>query len=562
MDNQSRRLNPVRAAIAGLALAALPMSSFAFVSVGVSITVAPPALPVYVQPPCPAVGYIWTPGYWAYGDDDYYWVPGTWVIAPSPGLLWTPGYWGWGNGLYVWHAGYWGPHVGFYGGVNYGYGYGGVGFEGGYWRGGSFYYNRSVSNLGGVHITSVYNKTVVNNINVTRVSYNGGEGGLRSRPNSRELAAARDRHVEFTAMQRNQEHAAFTNHDLRASVNQGKPRIAATQRAGAFTGHGVESARAGEWHGGPAGGRGTESHAANDRGGPGRGADVHGADRGGPGRGADVHGADRGGPGRGADGADRGGPGHGGPANVAGRNDRPSGAAGSTEVRGGTGGGHGPENGGGRGDRPSGNVAANHGPIAGGEPAARNGFAGGRNDRPPAAGGGAEAHGAPGGGGDRPAGNVGVNHGPTVGEPAAHMATGRNDRPPGAGSSEVRGGAGGGRTEQPHVAIARNERPSQPNAGGNAMNRGPQQPREMHTMAPPARPAPQPSQQQQHFNGGERFNGGGAQPRPQMAPRQEAPRQEAPRPQAAPRPEAHQGGGGRPQPQGREGRGPGEHSRR
>ena len=27
----------------------------------------------------------------------------------------------------LWHAGYWGPHVGFYGGVNYGYGYGGVG---------------------------------------------------------------------------------------------------------------------------------------------------------------------------------------------------------------------------------------------------------------------------------------------------------------------------------------------------------------------------------------------------------------------------------------------------
>src|ERR1700744_6527984 len=273
MDKKSRRLTAARAAIAGLALAALPMSSFAFVSVGVSITVAPPALPVYVQPPCPAVGYIWTPGYWAYGDDDYYWGPGTWVIAPSPGLLWTPGYWGWGSGVYAWHEGYWGPHVGFYGGVNYGYGYGGVGFEGGYWRGGAFYYNRSVANLGGVHVTNVYNKTVVNNINVTRVSYNGGEGGLRSRPNSHELAAQHDHHVAFTSMQRNQEHAAFGNHDLRASVNQGKPRIAATQRPGAFTGHGVESARAGEWHGGPGGGHGPDSHAANDRGGPGHGPD-------------------------------------------------------------------------------------------------------------------------------------------------------------------------------------------------------------------------------------------------------------------------------------------------
>ena len=35
-------------------------------AVGVSITIAPPALPVYVQPPVPAPGYLWTPGYWAF----------------------------------------------------------------------------------------------------------------------------------------------------------------------------------------------------------------------------------------------------------------------------------------------------------------------------------------------------------------------------------------------------------------------------------------------------------------------------------------------------------------
>src|ERR1700733_13784309 len=176
MDMKLRRLTPARAAIAGLALAALPMSSFAFVSVGVSITVAPPALPVYVQPPCPAVGYIWTPGYWAYGDGDYYWVPGTWVLAPSPGLLWTPGYWGWGDGAYLWHGGYWGPHVGFYGGVNYGFGYGGVGFQGGYWHGGAFFYNRSVANFGQVNIVNVYN-TPVQVRETSRVSFNGGQGG-------------------------------------------------------------------------------------------------------------------------------------------------------------------------------------------------------------------------------------------------------------------------------------------------------------------------------------------------------------------------------------------------
>src|SRR5712675_1012798 len=271
MDKKSRRLTPARAALAGLALATLPMASFAFVSVGISVNFAPPALPVYVQPPCPAVGYIWTPGYWAWDDGDYYWVPGTWVLAPSPGLLWTPGYWGWGSGVYLWHGGYWGPHVGFYGGVNYGYGYGGVGFEGGYWRRGAFYYNRSVSNLGATHITNVYNRTVVNNITVNRVSFNGGQGGLRVRPNPHELVADHDRHVGFTPVQRDHEHTAFSNHDLRASVNGGKPRIAATERPGVFSGRGVVEARAAgaPYHGG--GERGAGAHGGSEHAGPGRG---------------------------------------------------------------------------------------------------------------------------------------------------------------------------------------------------------------------------------------------------------------------------------------------------
>ena len=101
------------------------------------------------QPEIPAPGYIWTPGYWAYGPDGYFWVPGTWVEPPSVGLLWTPGYWGWHDGSYGWNAGYWGPHIGFYGGVNYGYGYGGVGYEGGRWNNGVFAYNRTVNNFGG-----------------------------------------------------------------------------------------------------------------------------------------------------------------------------------------------------------------------------------------------------------------------------------------------------------------------------------------------------------------------------------------------------------------------------
>ena len=164
------------------ALVTLAMPSSLFAQIGITITIAPPMLPVYEQPVIPGAGYIWTPGYWAWSPEEggYYWVPGTWVLAPQVGVLWTPGYWGWGGNEFVWNPGYWGPHIGFYGGVNYGYGYTGNGYEGGHWNNGAFFYNRSVNNITNVtNITNVYNRTVVNNITVNNVSYNGGNGGLR-----------------------------------------------------------------------------------------------------------------------------------------------------------------------------------------------------------------------------------------------------------------------------------------------------------------------------------------------------------------------------------------------
>src|ERR1700728_1941401 len=89
----------------------LGFSHAALAQIGISVNFAPPALPVYEQPPCPAEGYIWTPGYWAWDADDadYYWVPGTWVLAPEVGFLWTPAWWGWSGGAYLFHAGWWGP---------------------------------------------------------------------------------------------------------------------------------------------------------------------------------------------------------------------------------------------------------------------------------------------------------------------------------------------------------------------------------------------------------------------------------------------------------------------
>src|SRR5712692_7046270 len=188
-----RKLISIQTLLLGLVVSLVPTASFAQVSVGVSIRVGPPVLPVYEQPFCPGEGYIWTPGYWAYGDYGFFWVPGTWVLVPEPGLLWTPGYWGWSDGFFIFHEGYWGPHVGFYGGIFYGFGYDGFGYEGGYWNRGVFFYNRSISNVR--NVTNVFNKTVVNNITVNNVSYNGGAGGVSARPTAAQETAVRERHI-------------------------------------------------------------------------------------------------------------------------------------------------------------------------------------------------------------------------------------------------------------------------------------------------------------------------------------------------------------------------------
>src|SRR5712691_7816755 len=227
------------------ALAVLALSAASFAQVGISIRIGPPALPVYEQPLCPAEGYIWTPGYWAYDYDysDYYWVPGTWVMAPEPGFFWTPGYWGWGGDRFLFHEGYWGPRVGFYGGINYGFGYFGNGYQGGRWDNGRFFYNRSVNNVNITNIHNVYNTTVINNTTVNRVSYNGGNGGINARPTPAEEAAAHERHIPPVAAQTQHVQAARTNPQLRASANQGKPPIAATPKPGAFNDRAVVPAK-------------------------------------------------------------------------------------------------------------------------------------------------------------------------------------------------------------------------------------------------------------------------------------------------------------------------------
>ena len=214
------------------------------ISIGVRVNLEPPPLPVYEQPPCPDPDYIWTPGYWAWDGEDYYWVPGTWVEAPDPGLLWTPGYWAWQDGAYAFVPGYWGPTVGFYGGIDYGFGYDGRGYVGGRWNRGHFYYNSAVNNVNVtvVHNTYVDRNVVVNN-NRNRASFNGGNGGVNARATAQQQAAANARHVGPVSAQTRQEQSARNDQQLHSSYNHGAPPVAATSRPGNFSGNGVVPAR-------------------------------------------------------------------------------------------------------------------------------------------------------------------------------------------------------------------------------------------------------------------------------------------------------------------------------
>lgn len=213
------RIAPIAFAVA--AAFAAPAAGAASVAIGISVSLPPPPLPVYVQPPIPGPRYMWVPGHWSWGTYGYYWVPGAWVLPPAVGLLWTPGYWGWRAGVYAWHPGYWAHHVGFYGGINYGFGYTGVGFVGGYWHNGVFIHNTAVTNIRNVHITNVYYHAVPAAPHIARVSFNGGPRGVHAAPRPDDRAYAHERHWAATAMQRRHEGAIRAAYERRGAAHHG-----------------------------------------------------------------------------------------------------------------------------------------------------------------------------------------------------------------------------------------------------------------------------------------------------------------------------------------------------
>ncbi|MGH9598746.1 MAG: YXWGXW repeat-containing protein [Terracidiphilus sp.] len=228
-----RLIRTARWLLLALLVSLIPATS-SHAAVFISVGFAPPPMPVYEQPLCPEPGLMWTPGYWGYGPDGYYWVPGAWVPAPYEGALWTPGYWGWGSGLYAWHPGYWGSQVGYYGGINYGFGYFGIGFVGGRWDNGGFYYNTAVMRVNRNYIHRVYdNRSDINRYTVARgshVAYSGGRGGINHAPTSEERSAMNGRHMGRTSFQTQHAETAMHDRNAYAKVNGGHPHNVVASR--------------------------------------------------------------------------------------------------------------------------------------------------------------------------------------------------------------------------------------------------------------------------------------------------------------------------------------------
>ncbi len=111
-----------------------------------------------------------------------------------------------------------------------------MGFAGGEWRGGAFFYNRSVANIDVIHVTNVYVRNV-RVVNHSTVAFNGGVGGIQARPTSFETSAMHEQHFQPTANQMSHQSFAAQNRSQWASVNHGRPTVSAAASVSAFHDH-------------------------------------------------------------------------------------------------------------------------------------------------------------------------------------------------------------------------------------------------------------------------------------------------------------------------------------
>ena len=89
--------------------------------------------------------------------------------------------------------------------------------------------------FGMLSIVLVPVRTLVERHEMSRVSFNGGPGGLRARPSAAERLAMSGRHAGPTVLQRQHEQGAAGMPGLHASENGGRPQILTTRLPADFS---------------------------------------------------------------------------------------------------------------------------------------------------------------------------------------------------------------------------------------------------------------------------------------------------------------------------------------
>jgi len=178
----------------------------------------------------PGDGYLWTHVYWAYDyyDQDYYWVPGTWVPAPEVGFFWTPG-----SGLgrvdgFTFYQCHGGPLWVFYGVINYGFGYFGVGTKVAFGTMAFLPNNTTVNRVNVEVVHNVYN-TRVQKPRSTASAITSERGDQTRARAARKIGPARQRHVAPVRAGSTRACCPLRQ-DKWAPSTHGAPAVAATPR--------------------------------------------------------------------------------------------------------------------------------------------------------------------------------------------------------------------------------------------------------------------------------------------------------------------------------------------
>ncbi len=175
----------------------------------------PPPLPDYDQPPVPGPDYVWTPGYWAWSDDedDYYWVPGTWVLPPREGLFGRRAI-GPGQAAATSST----PAIGAM-------------------KSATTAVSITAMAMAATAMTAAIGTTATSFITASSrgprsyVSFNGGKNGTQTHPTPQQKALSKQPHFAATALQKQNLTAASKDKTFFSKDNHGKPAVAATSKA-------------------------------------------------------------------------------------------------------------------------------------------------------------------------------------------------------------------------------------------------------------------------------------------------------------------------------------------